>query len=232
MHEQVLWITDDRNAGQEWAALLAREGLVVDCEVAGQGSGQWEDRAVDLVVVDVASWPDSLALCRQMREQGIGPILLLAAGADPLEAYQAGADEYIPQPISPALLLAKVTAWLHHSWIVPLESLDRLQVGGFCLDPQCRQLVTPAGDAVRLTNLEFRLLHLLMSHPGQGLDVRTIVSRIWGDDRDRDDVLRHLVARLQFKIEPTRAAAGCIRAAGEKGYRFEPDSYGSAAWPR
>ena len=74
--------------------------------------------------------PVAIDLLRQLRAEAANPILLLTPRGDEahlLEAYAAGADECITQPVGPALFLAKVRAWLRRSWTVPEEALETLE---------------------------------------------------------------------------------------------------------
>ena len=54
----------------------------------------------------------------------------------------------------------------------------------------------------QLTNLEFRLLHLLMSRPGQIFSAEDTIESIWGGHGGGDQVLlKNVVYRLRKKIE-------------------------------
>jgi len=73
------------------------------------------------------------------------------------------------------------------------------------LDPDRRQLRLPDGGEISLTNLELRLLHLLMSHPGQDLEANMIIDRVWGFETVDSAELKNVVYRLRRKIEPDPA---------------------------
>jgi len=192
-------------------------------EVALAGSAeeamtQWTNGVFDLTLIDVHTPQlDGVDLCRRLQAEAVNPILLLTPRSDEahlLEAYQAGADECIAKPISPSL---------RRSWTVPTEALDSLQVGDLQLNPARRQVVTPSGAIVKLTNLEFRLLHLLMSHQTQVLDTNLIIDRVWGYTGGGDTVLlKNLVYRLRRKIEPDPSQPRYIQTVTGAGYSFQP----------
>jgi len=125
-----LLVTDDAESQQVWTSVLERHRLA--CAVAGPASGlldRWEEEGFGLAVVDPLDWHDGPALCRRLRVGTLNPILLLSPRCDEvrcLEAYRAGADECIHKPVSPAVLVAKVRAWLRHAWTVRAESLEPL----------------------------------------------------------------------------------------------------------
>lgn len=125
-------MTDDAESQHVWTSVLERHRFV--CAVAGPASDvldRWEEEGFDLAIVDPRNWHDGPALCRRLRAATLNPILLLSAQCDEvscLEAYQAGADECIQKPVSPAVLVAKVRAWLRHAWTVRAESLAALDL--------------------------------------------------------------------------------------------------------
>ena len=118
--------------------------------------------------------------------------------AEILEAYQAGVDECVVKPISPAIFLAKIAALSRRSH----RELDsNLRSGKLRLDPARRIAISPDGKEIRLTNLEFRLLHLLMSRPGYVLKSEEIIRTVWGMYGQGDQtLLKNVVYRLRKKL--------------------------------
>src|SRR6185503_8076359 len=135
----------------------------------------------------------------------VAPILLFLPSHDEtqvLEAYAAGVDEVVIKPIGPAIFLAKITAWVRRSWIMPVDELSLVKVGRHRLDPTQRCIIDSKGLEIKLTNLEFRLLHLLMSRPGYVFSAGDIIESIWGEYGNGDQVLlKNVVYRLRKKIE-------------------------------
>jgi two-component system response regulator VicR len=158
-----------------------------------------------------------------MREHVSVPILFLTPinnETHMLEAYQAGADECVIKPISPALFLAKVKVWLHRTWTVQVESLDKLMVGDLTLDPAKHHLFNADGRKIRLSNLEFRVLYLLVDHPNQLFTNEEIIERVWGFYGDGSSALvKNVIYRLRKKIEANPNQAKYIRTE-TGGYTF------------
>ena len=85
---------------------------------------------------------------------------------------------------------------------MPVNGLSLIKAGKYRLDPTQRCIVDSNGLEIKLTNLEFRLLHLLMSQPGQIFSVEDIIESIWGGYGGGDHVLlKNVVYRLRKKIE-------------------------------
>jgi DNA-binding response OmpR family regulator len=77
------------------------------------------------------------------------------------------------------------------------------------------------GEARRLTQLEFRLLYVLMVNRGQVIPVDVIVERVWGyTGQGSRDLVRGLVSRLRRKIEPNQGEPRFIQNVPGVGYRF------------
>lgn len=221
---RVLLVSDDPATGQIWTYALYQRGLeVVPVRSTEEALDRWASEAFDLVVIDVHTPQlDGIALCRRLRAEAVNPILLLTPSGDEahvLAAYQAGVDECIVKPVGPSLFLAKVRAWLRRSWTVPTAALDPIQVGDIRLDPVRREVVSATGSAIKLSNLEFRLLQFLMSHRGQVLEPDAIIDRVWGYAGGGDStVLKHLVYRLRRKIEPDPSQPRYIQTVAGEGY--------------
>jgi len=226
---KVLLVCDDLETGRIWSYSLRQKGWqAVLVGSAEEAMALWADDGFDLIVIDVRTPRlDLIAMCRRLRAQAVVPILLLAGQGDEarvLEAYEAGVSECVVKPISPALFLAKVQAWLSVSWTVVIETLDCLRVGEIVLDPSRRGVVTAAGDFVKLSNLEFRLLYLLMSHKGRVLETSIIVDRVWRHHNKNESVLlKNVIYRLRQKLEPDPSHPRHIVTVPGIGYLFQSE---------
>jgi DNA-binding response OmpR family regulator len=137
-----------------------------------------------------------------------------------LEAYAAGVDDVVVKPISPPIFMAKIMAWVRRSLTVPVNSLSMIDSGSHRLDPARRCLIQPDGQEVKLTNLEFHLLHLLMSRLGHVFSVEEIIEVIWGGYGNGDQsLLKNVVYRLRKKIEADPAHPNLLQT-WPGGYSF------------
>lgn len=166
----------------------------------------WSTEITDLIVLDLNGPPaDRISLCRMFRAQSVVPLLLLMPAYDEtqvLDAYEVGVDDVVVKPISPPIFLAKIMAWVRRGWSVPVDQLNLINTANYLLDPARRCLTNPDGQSVSLTNLEFHLLHLLMSRPGHIFSAEEIIESIWGGYGNGDQVLlKNVVYRLRRKIE-------------------------------
>jgi len=203
---KALVIYDVAESGNVWGYSLTQIGI--DVALIPDESDvikRWSEELPDLIVLeDFDAEFEELEICRKLRQETPVPILLLTVKSDEsflLDAYQAGVDECIVQPVSPRLFLAKVRAWLRSTQVLPSAAVDALQLNGFRLDTERSRLATPTGS-YKLTTLEARLLYILMSHPGKTLDAGTLIERTWGCFSGGDKVmLKNVVYRLRRKLE-------------------------------
>jgi len=221
----VLLVADDVEAGQAWAAVLAQKGITVYQAATAPQAIEWRiDNNCELIIVDVTTPSfDYLDLIRELRVEATIPILLLLPGPDEtraVAAYDAGVDECVEKPIGPRLFLAKTKAWLQRAWAVPAELLDGIQVGSLRIDPGQRQFYASDGRSVQLTNLEFRVMYLLMRNADQVLLSDLIIDRVWGSAGGDSALLKNVIYRLRRKIEPDPGQPRFILAVARQGYVF------------
>jgi DNA-binding response OmpR family regulator len=104
---------------------------------------------------------------------------------------------------------------------VPTFVLPRLNVEEVKLEPDTRTVTVLGQEPSRLTQLEFRLLYVLMINREQVVPVDVIVERVWGyTGQGSRELVRGLVSRLRRKIEPDANAPLFIENVPGIGYRF------------
>jgi two-component system, OmpR family, response regulator MprA len=179
----VLVVDDDRRVRDALDRALRLAGF--ETELAEDGLRGLEAigrRAPDAVVLDILMpGVDGLDLCRRLRAMGDRtPVLMLTARdavGDRVGGLEAGADDYLPKPFDVDELTARVRALIRRSlWTDPAEQV--LAYDDLELD--LRTFSARRGTrTIELTRTEFRLLELLLRHPGQVLTREVISERVW-----------------------------------------------------
>lgn len=139
----------------------------------------------DLIILDLMlPKMDGLAICRQIRKEGIDtPVLILTAKGqvnDKVKGLDAGADDYLVKPFSFAELFARVRALVRRGI---KNGSPVLKVGNLTLDPQTFK-VKRARKEIRLSAKEFAILEYLMRHQGAVKSREQIVQSVWDYDAD------------------------------------------------
>jgi two-component system response regulator RegX3 len=204
---KIFVVCDRSDTAPVWGYILRQQGLIVILETSIEKAlDRWSAEIPDLVVIDIdVAHHKHMELYKTFRAVSVAPILLFLPThheTQILEAYEAGVDEVVVKPISPAIFLAKIMAWVRRSWIMPADGLNLVRAGKYRLEPARRWIVDPNDVEIKLTNLEFRLLHVLMSRPGHIFGAEDIIQSIWGGYGNGDQILlKNVVYRLRKKIE-------------------------------
>ncbi|RJP55369.1 MAG: DNA-binding response regulator [Anaerolineaceae bacterium] len=217
---RVFIVCDQDATAPIWGYIIREKGLIAIVETSVKRAMQRSVEEIpDLIVIDVnAPHAQRMELCRTFRSLGASPILLFLPynnESEILEAYQNGVDECVIKPISPAIFLAKIIAWSRRSWSEPMRPRH---AGRLRLDPSHRSIIGSNKKETKLTNLEFRLLHLLMSRPGYVFPSEEIIQTVWGAEGDVIQ-LKNVIYRLRKKLEEETSEAHLIKT-WPGGYSF------------
>lgn len=230
---RILVVEDDGETRRLLARLLRDQGY--EASVARDGDEMWDMIArasPDLVLLDVMlPGRSGLDLCRALRAEraDTAVIMVTAKGdeADRVRGLDVGADDYLPKPFSRQELLARVRAVLRRAGRAGADDgaapAREWLFAGWRLDTATRELLSPEGVQVGLSQAEFDLLAVFLAFAGRPLSRerlleltrhRTSVSP--ASDRSVD----MLVSRLRRKLEPRDTSPPMIRTSRGVGYVF------------
>jgi two-component system KDP operon response regulator KdpE len=152
---------------------------------------------IDLVLPD----RDGVDVCRRLREWSEMPIIVLSALGEEqqkVRALDAGADDYVTKPFSPAELIARLNAVLRR--VPGAAQKPVLELDGLTIDLAAHR-VTRNGDELHLSKTEYELLRVLAANRGRLMTHRSLLTEVWGPGYATDtQVLRTTVARLRSRI--------------------------------
>ena len=181
-------------------------------------------RVPDLVILDLGLPDlDGVDVITGLRGWSNVPILVLSGRADSVDkvdAFDAGADDYVTKPFGMDELLARLRAMLRRN--APAGDQPTVEFGDTCVDLAATR-VTVRGEEVRLTPTEWRLLELLVRNPGRLISRRQILEQVWGPGYENaQGNLRLYIAQLRRKLEAEPSRPRHLRTEPGMGYRFEP----------
>jgi two-component system OmpR family response regulator len=221
----ILVVDDDAKIVRLVRTYLEREGFrVVEAADGKSALAAIALEAPALVVLDLMlPEVDGLSIVRAVRRTDRTPILMLSARGtteDRIEGLEAGADDYLPKPFSPAELVIRVKRILDRSTGVanPASSAPVLQLGDLVLDRD-RHSASLSGNPLELTAQEFRLLVTLADADGRVLSREQLLDAIYGQgeafvlDRSVDALVKRLRQKLGDDADEPRYIA-TIRGVG------------------
>jgi two-component system response regulator MtrA len=226
---RILIVDDDADNRRIYGDLLASDGYSVRRASSGdEAYALAVESPPDLVLSDV-TMPDGdglslLARLRSKKKTARVPVILMSGvrrdADEQAEGLEQGADDYLPKPVPPSLLRAKIAAVLRR-YDTEEDLGDVLKSHGLTLDVLART-ATFAGKRVSLTRKEFDLLTTLLRKPGRVLSIPFLLETVWGYDpadySDPHTVGVH-VSTLRKKIGAKIGAK--IVALPGLGYRFD-----------
>lgn len=188
---------------------------------------KWADHPADVILVALDENAKLVDTAKEVRAVTQAPLLILTDTVperDIIQALHSGADVVMVRPVSPQIVAAQITSMLRRGNAVPAFVLPALNLGIIELDPSTRTVSVEGQEPKRLTQLEFRLLYVLMTNRGQVLPTDIIVEKVWGYSGEGNrDLVRGLISRLRHKIEPNPEAPVFLETLSGVGYRFKVD---------
>ena len=183
------------------------------------------ERPYEILLLSINNEIESpLLLIKKIRSLSVTSLALISepvAESTHIQYLEAGADLVVFRPYSSTLLVTQIHVLMRRASGMPFLSLPTLTLSGIELDPASRSVIVENAPPVHLTQLEFRLLYMLMTHPGQIMNNEAIVENVWGFKGEGNrELVRGLVQRLRAKVEPDPKNPGYIITDPGVGYTF------------
>jgi two-component system OmpR family response regulator len=204
---RILLVEDDPDLSRQLKLALADAGYAVDHAADGEEAHYLgEAEPYDAVILDLGLPKiDGVSVLERWRRESIAmPVLILTARdnwSQKVAGFDAGADDYLTKPFHTEELLARLRALLRRS---AGHATPNLSCGGLRLDPRSAR-ASVNGEPLRLTSLEYRLLHYMIMHQGRVISRTELVEHLYDQDFDRDsNTIEVFIGRVRKKIGPDR----------------------------
>ncbi|NJK66790.1 MAG: response regulator transcription factor [Microcoleus sp. CSU_2_2] len=228
---RILVIDDDAAIAELVAVNLEMAGYeVTQAEDGIKGQALAIQLLPDLIMLDLMlPRVDGFTVCQRLRRDDRTadiPVLMLTALSqtqDKVEGFNSGADDYLTKPFELEEMLARVRALLRRTDRIPqaAKHSEILNYGPLTLVPERFEAVWYV-KTVKLTHLEFELLHCLLQRHGQTVSPSEILKEVWGYDPDDDiETIRVHIRHLRTKMEPDPRHPRYIKTVYGAGYCLE-----------
>lgn len=236
---KIVYVEDDPDVGALIAAYLGKHDMDVIVEPRGDNAEATIAREKpDLVLLDIMlPGKDGMTLCRDLRGQWAGPIVLLTSldsDMNHILSLEMGANDYILKTTPPAVLLARLRLHLRQNpgsgnpAAVAQPALTphkAIQFGTLAIDPVNRQ-VQLSGESIALSTADFDLLWELATHAGQIMDRDALLKNLRGVSYDgMDRSVDVAISRLRKKLQDSATEPYRIKTVRNKGYLFAPHAW-------
>ena len=184
-----------------------------------------ESFAPDVVLLDVMMpGKDGIHVLKDIREVSNVPVMIISArtaDAERILGLNVGADDYICKPFNPLEVVARVKSLMRrfNSLGGGEDKSEKITLGDLELDIE-KCLLSKDGKSLELTSVEFKIMELLMKHPGKVFTKQQIYEYAWGDDFFvADNNIMVAISKLRTKLDedPSRY----IKTLRGLGYRIE-----------
>ncbi|KSU59854.1 two-component system response regulator [[Bacillus] enclensis] len=204
-NKSILVVEDDAKIRKLIRIFLEKEGYeVFEAEDGEEGKRLFKECDPCFAILDLMLPKiQGEELCTWIREEeksDIGIIMVTAKTSefDRITGLKTGADDYVTKPFSPSELVTRVETVLRRT----SDRCQKLSRNGLVLKAKKGE-VSYKGNPIDLTGFEFRILHLLMKHPGQIISRQQILDNLYElhekvvSERTIDVHIRHLRQKLQ-----------------------------------
>lgn len=184
---------------------------------------------VHLILLDIMMPAlDGITALAKLRETSNIPVIFLTAKSedtDKILGLNVGADDYVTKPFSPLEVTARVRSQLRRYMLLGgrdgVQTRETATIGGIELDDRAKT-VTIDGDPVSLTPIEYDILKLLITHPGQVFSPKEIYREVWHEDPlGSDNTVAVHIRHLREKIEINPAEPRYLKVVWGQGYKME-----------
>ena len=228
MHKLLL-VEDDARLAQLVTEYLTAYEFSVDVVTRGDEALQrYRELSPDVVVLDLMlPGLDGMVVCRQLRELGDVPILILTAredSYDEVSGLEQGADDFVNKPVQPRVLLARLRALMRRAQNRAALDPGMLAFGALSISTSDRS-VTWRGQPCVLSNTEYKLLLVLAEAAGTVLSRDALLKKMRGIEFDGlDRSIDNCISKLRRKFDDAESEK--IKTVWGEGYLFSPSAWG------
>jgi two-component system, OmpR family, KDP operon response regulator KdpE len=224
---KVLIVDDDariREALEVGIQLQWEDAHVLTAADGEAGLDLFFEEEPDVVLLDITlPRMNGLDVLKEIRRVSDVPVIMLTAhgeDVDQVRGLELGADDYVGKPFSHLALMARIKAVLRRAEMPPpVDALPDFTAGDLAIHFQ-NQEVTVAGDGVKLTPVEYKLLYHLVRNAGHLMPHQALLDRVWGSDYEAGpEYLKVFISRLRAKLRRPDGPE-YIETQRGRGYRF------------
>lgn len=224
--KKILIIEDDRDISELIQYNLKQDNMLSEtCFDGVQGLERAIQTLPTLIVLDLMlPSMDGLDICKKLKAHSKTkdiPVLMLTAKAEEIDrvvGLELGADDYLTKPFSPRELVLRIRAILRRFEAVGQDDKTKIQTFGLLKVYPSKHQVMVRDREVRLTAIEFKLLHYLLTRQGHVATRDVLLNHVWGYEAEL--TTRTVDTHIKRLREKLRDAGDYIETVHGVGYRM------------
>ena len=222
----VLLVEDEEPIRRFLVTTLEAAGYAVhEAASSREGEALAANRRIDVFLIDLGLPDgDGLDLIRRLRQWTQRPVIVLSARSqehEKVEALDAGADDFLSKPFGVAELHARLRVALRHAAQTSLSGESILRLNDLQVDLQAKTIMR-AGEPVRLTATEWRLLEALARRADRVVTATQLLRDVWGPGHvEQGHYLRIYMRQLRQKLEADPSHPTLLVTEIGVGYRLQ-----------
>ncbi|MEG0519998.1 MAG: response regulator transcription factor [Erysipelotrichaceae bacterium] len=228
---QILIVEDEKEINDAIEIYLVNQGYKVFKAFNGQqGLDIIQKEEIHLAIVDMMMpVMNGTTMIMKVRERHDFPIIVLSAKSEDIDKItniNIGADDYITKPFTPMELLARIHSQLRrYQRFLDLKNVtestnNRYIIKGLECNVDTKEVLVD-GEQVKITPLEFKILLLLMKHPGRVYSADEIYEQVWQEDAINTETVMVHIRNIREKIEIDPKNPRYLKVVWGVGYKIE-----------
>ncbi len=227
----VLIVEDEKEICDGIAIYLNNQGYNVFKAHNGiEGLDIINNETIHLAIVDIMMPKmDGIQMTMKLRSKFDFPVIMLSAKSEEMDKIMGlniGADDYITKPFNPMELLARVNSQLrrYSKYLNIINNLEEKNnnfiIDGLELNAETKEVFVDE-ESVKLTPIEFKILHLLIKNPGRVFSADEIYEKVWNENAVNTDTVMVHVRNIREKIEIDPKNPKYLKVVWGVGYKIE-----------
>jgi DNA-binding response OmpR family regulator len=178
----------------------------------------------DFMILDInLPGKNGIDICRDLRDRDVNlPILMLTSRKEEIDkvvGLEVGADDYLTKPFSVKELIARVKAILRRVE-GNFKKFEEYQFGNIYVN-FVKQEANKDGKEIRLTTMEYKILHYFISHKDEVITREKLLDEVWGYDAfPTTRTVDNYILALRKKIEDNPSSPDHLKTVYTSGYKF------------
>lgn len=201
---KILIVDDSHTVSDTIADYFELEGMIIDCAYHGEAAlNLIRENHYDVIIMDIMMPRlDGISTVEKLRQEQFceTPILFLTSKDtldDKVAAFHAGGDDYLLKPFAMQELSLRLQALVNRG---SRQDVGKLTFADISFDGQTGE-VTRMGKYIKLTNIQTKILRLLLTRAPSSVSRKEVIEVVWGMDTPDSDALRSHIYGLRVALD-------------------------------